>query len=171
MRGDRTTYYKTDKEAKTKNMCPKKRLELHQEKSKTAIDELEEWFGKAFEKKIVEPNSQLGKSVKYMNKHWHGLTEFMRTPGVPLGRVEKWRGDVQVFVNFRKRKVPLLDPFPLSSHQTGRADFPHPAFNQSDTTSRFASQLDSQASYIGQVLHKDTCLDIGGTQYLAACAS
>ncbi|MBC8554305.1 MAG: IS66 family transposase [Candidatus Brocadiales bacterium] len=76
--------YKTDKEAKTKNMCPKKRLELHQEKSKTAIDELEEWFGKAFEKKIVEPNSQLGKSVKYMNKHWHGLTEFMRTPGVPL---------------------------------------------------------------------------------------
>ncbi len=112
-----------------------------------------------------------GKAINYFYNQKEGLTHFLTNERVPLGRVEKWRGDVQVFVNFRKRKVPLLDPFPLSSHQTGRADFPHPAFNQSDTTSRFASQLDSQASYIGQVLHKDTCLDIGGTQYLAACAS
>ena len=36
------------------------------------------------ENHAVEPNSSLGQAIKYMLKHWCGLTEFLRTPGVPL---------------------------------------------------------------------------------------
>ena len=39
-------------------------------------------------------------------------------------------GDSPLFVTVESRRgaVSLSDPFPLPAHQTGRADFPHPAF-------------------------------------------
>ncbi|MFO8002854.1 transposase, partial [Thioalkalivibrio sp.] len=36
------------------------------------------------EKKLVEPNSGLGKAIKYMLKHWKKLTRFLEVPGTPL---------------------------------------------------------------------------------------
>ncbi len=32
----------------------------------------------------IEPNSEFGRSLNYMLNHWHGLTLFLRKPGVPL---------------------------------------------------------------------------------------
>jgi len=32
----------------------------------------------------VEPNSGLGKAIKYMLRHWQALTLFLREPGAPL---------------------------------------------------------------------------------------
>ena len=32
----------------------------------------------------TEPNSNLGKAINYMLKHWEGFTLFLRKPGVPL---------------------------------------------------------------------------------------
>jgi transposase len=37
-----------------------------------------------FEQRLVEPNSGLGKAIKYMRKHWHKLTLFLRQAGAPL---------------------------------------------------------------------------------------
>ena len=36
------------------------------------------------DKKLVEPNEPLGKSVNYMLNHWHKLTQFLRVDGAPL---------------------------------------------------------------------------------------
>ena len=33
---------------------------------------------------IVEPNSGLGKAIRYLLKHWPKLTLFLRQPGAPL---------------------------------------------------------------------------------------
>ena len=78
------TVYTTDREAKEKNLSPEERLLLHQEKSAPAMAKLKEWCEKVFEEKKVEPNSMLGNAIKYMLKHWDGLTCFLRVPGAPL---------------------------------------------------------------------------------------
>jgi hypothetical protein len=53
-----------------------------------------------------------------------------------FGRVEKWRGGFRYSLSVagpfvcRCLTSCTLRPFPLSAHQTGQADFPHPAFGQ-----------------------------------------
>ena len=48
------------------------------------MKELEEWLRVQIEEHKVEPNSGLGKAIKYMRKHWKELTLFLRQPGAPL---------------------------------------------------------------------------------------
>ncbi len=36
--------------------------------------------------KLVEPNDDLGKAIKYMLNHQHELTQFLRVEGVPLDK-------------------------------------------------------------------------------------
>jgi hypothetical protein len=48
------------------------------------MGELKNWIDKVFPNKLAEPNSKLGAGVKYMQKHWKGLTAFLRHPGAPL---------------------------------------------------------------------------------------
>jgi hypothetical protein len=78
------TVYKNDAESKARNMTPEERLLYHQEKSKPVMDGLKDWFDKQFDQKLVEPNSGLGKAIKYMQKHWLKLTLFLRVAGAPL---------------------------------------------------------------------------------------
>jgi hypothetical protein len=76
--------YKNDAYAKEQNLTADQRLEYHQLNSKPIMDELYGWFESQFEKKGTEPNSGLGKAIKYMKKHWKALTLFLREPGAPL---------------------------------------------------------------------------------------
>jgi len=76
--------YKNDALAKEQNLTPDQRLAFHQKNSKPVMHELSEWFKKQFDDKKVEPNSGLGKAIKYMQKHWNELTLFLREPGAPL---------------------------------------------------------------------------------------
>jgi hypothetical protein len=76
--------YKYDEEARLEKMTPWERLCFHQEKSKPLMDELEEWFGEQFSQKKIEPNSNLGQVIKYMQNHWQKLTGFLRIEGAPL---------------------------------------------------------------------------------------
>ncbi|MBK9038318.1 MAG: transposase [Bdellovibrionales bacterium] len=48
------------------------------------MGELKTWIDKVFPNKLAEPNSKLGAGVKYMQKHWKGLTAFLRHPGAPI---------------------------------------------------------------------------------------
>ena len=48
------------------------------------MDELHEWLKKQFDDRLVEPNSELGKAISYMLKHWKKLTLFLRQAGAPL---------------------------------------------------------------------------------------
>lgn len=48
------------------------------------MDKLEVWLRRLFDDRLVEPNSELGRAIKYMQNHWTELTLFLREPGAPL---------------------------------------------------------------------------------------
>jgi transposase len=76
--------YKYDEEANVEKMTPSERLCFHQEKSKPLMDKLEKWFEEQFAQKKIEPNSNLGQVINYMQNHWQKLTGFLRIEGAPL---------------------------------------------------------------------------------------
>ena len=76
--------YKYDEEARVEKMTLSERLCFHQEKSKPLMDKLEEWFDEQFTQKKIEPNSNLGGVIKYMQNHWQKMTGFLRIEGAPL---------------------------------------------------------------------------------------
>jgi hypothetical protein len=76
--------YKHDALAKEQNLTPDQRLAFHQKNSKPVMDELKEWLSSQIDDKKVEPNSGLGKAIRYMRTHWNELTLFLREPGAPL---------------------------------------------------------------------------------------
>lgn len=76
--------YKYEGIAKKLKMTSAERLEFHRENSRPVMSSLKVWFEKQFEEKRVEPNSSLGKAIKYMLRHWHPLTLFLRKEGAPL---------------------------------------------------------------------------------------
>jgi hypothetical protein len=76
--------YRHDEEAKSQQMSPEQRLAFHQARSGPIMERLKKWLEEQFEKKKVEPNSNLGGAIKYMLKHWERLTLFLRVPGAPL---------------------------------------------------------------------------------------
>jgi transposase len=71
-------------EAETAGLSPPERLFIHQQRSGPVMAELREWIEKKFLEREVEPNSSLGKALKYLLKHWAGLTLFLREEGAPL---------------------------------------------------------------------------------------
>lgn len=76
--------YRVDTRAKKENLSPRERLFLHQGKSGPVMDSLRRWLVDQFLEKDVEPNSSLGKAIKYLLKRWEPLTLFLREPGAPL---------------------------------------------------------------------------------------
>jgi transposase len=78
------TVYLIDRRAKQQAFSPQDRLLLHQEQSRPVMKDLQKWLRQQFDERRVEPNSSLGKAIKYMLKHWEKLTLFLHVPGAPL---------------------------------------------------------------------------------------
>jgi hypothetical protein len=76
--------YKNDAIARKRSMSDEERLQFHQAESEPLMKKLEEWMENQFAERKVEPNSGLGESIKYMQKHWDKLTLFLKVPGAPL---------------------------------------------------------------------------------------
>lgn len=76
--------YRTDAEARKRQLSPARRLQLHRTKSGQAMNRLHNWLQRQFDEKLVEPNSALGEAISYMLKHWEPLTRFLEVPGAPL---------------------------------------------------------------------------------------
>ena len=74
--------YATD--AQAKELSPEARLVLHQQRSGPIMEGLKKWMESELAEKRVEPNSGLGGAMKYMLKHWQGMTLFLRQAGAPL---------------------------------------------------------------------------------------
>jgi transposase len=74
--------YETD--AETKGMDAGQRLKHHQSKSGPVMEALREWIEKQFAEHQVEPNSSLGQALRYVLKHWEGLTRFLNVANAPL---------------------------------------------------------------------------------------
>jgi transposase len=76
--------YRNDEVARERNLSPEQRLAWHQAESAQLMDDLEKWLEIQLNDKTIEPNGGLGQAIKYMQKHWHALTQFLRVPGAPL---------------------------------------------------------------------------------------
>lgn len=76
--------YKHDKYCKENEITGEERLKHHQEHSGPVMDKLYAWCNKCFDDRLVEPNSTLGKGIKYLLNHWKGLTGFLKYPDAPL---------------------------------------------------------------------------------------
>jgi transposase len=76
--------YKNDALAREQEMSPEQRLHFHQVESGPRMKDLEAWFKKQFAERKVEPNSDLGGAILYMQKYWDKLTLFLRQAGAPL---------------------------------------------------------------------------------------
>ncbi len=73
-----------DNDEQTRHMTNSERLKYHHEHSKPVMDNLHDYLKHLLESKQIEPNDSLGAAVKYMLKHWHALTQFLRVEGAPL---------------------------------------------------------------------------------------
>ena len=76
--------YGNDAEARESGMTPEQRLRLHQERSGPVMEDLHRWLEAQFAERGTEPNSGLGKAIKYLLRHWRPLTLFLRAAGAPL---------------------------------------------------------------------------------------
>jgi len=76
--------YGNDETAREQAMTPDERLRHHQAGSGPLMEQLRQWGGRQLDEHIVEPNSGLGKAIRYLLKHWEKLTLFLRQPGAPL---------------------------------------------------------------------------------------
>lgn len=65
-------------------LTKQQRLEYHQQHSAPIMEELHEYITHQLDSNQVEPNDSLGKAIRYMLKHWHALTQFLRVAGAPL---------------------------------------------------------------------------------------
>lgn len=71
-------------DSETRTMSGQDRLAYHQKNSQPIMNELKEYMEKLINDKLVEPNSELGKSIKYMQRHWEKLTRFLTVAGAPI---------------------------------------------------------------------------------------
>ena len=76
--------YKHDADARELKLDPSARLKFHQQHSAPLMKELKRWMRAELDEHRVEPNSPLGEALRYVLKHWEGLTLFLRVPGAPL---------------------------------------------------------------------------------------
>jgi hypothetical protein len=71
-------------EAAAQEMSPTERLLYHQSHSAPILAGLRSWIEVQFDHREVEPNSSLGRAMRYLLKHWDGLTRFLEVEGAPL---------------------------------------------------------------------------------------
>ncbi len=76
--------YKHDATCREDALSAGQRLSFHQQHSKPVMDDLALWMNEQFDKRLVEPNSGLGKALRYLIRHWDELTLFLRKAGAPL---------------------------------------------------------------------------------------
>jgi transposase len=76
--------YKNDAQCRQDQLSPEQRLSFHQEHSQPVMEDLARWMNEQFERRHVEPNSGLGKALRYLIRHWDELTLFLRKAGAPV---------------------------------------------------------------------------------------
>ena len=76
--------YANDAHCRDAQLSPQQRLRHHQAHSAAPMQVLQRWMNEQFAQRQVEPNSGLGQALRYLLKHWSGLTLFLHQAGAPL---------------------------------------------------------------------------------------
>jgi transposase len=108
--------YEYDAYTKEHKMNAEQRLVYHQEHSAPVMEVLAMQMAALLKERRVEPNSELGKAIKYMRKHWKKLTRFLSVAGAPIDNniVER-----ALKVAIRNRKASLFYRTNYSAHIGG----------------------------------------------------
>jgi len=69
---------------KTKGLDKEERLVYHQQHSAPIMESIHQYITNQLKTKQVEPNDSFKTVMRYMLKHWHELTQFLRVGGAPL---------------------------------------------------------------------------------------
>ena len=106
--------FKYDQE--TRDMAADARLVHHQTYSKPLMDELEKYMASLLTERRIEPNSELGAAIKYMQRHWEKLTCFLRVAGAVIDNniVER-----ALKIAIRNRKAAMFYRTPYSANIGG----------------------------------------------------
>ena len=91
-------------EKKTKDLNQHERMLFHVQYSTNLVESFFQWGEDLIKKKNVEPNSSLGKAVKYLLKRRERLTHFLRIPGIPLDNSALERA-LRIVSRFRKNSL------------------------------------------------------------------
>jgi len=78
--------YRYDELAREQALSPEDRLRFHQTHSGPVMAALRAWLTGQLDEHHVEPNSGLGRAMRYLLNHWEPLTLFLRAPGAPLDK-------------------------------------------------------------------------------------
>jgi transposase len=100
----------------TRDMNPEERLIYHQMHSKPLMDELARYMDSLLTERRVEPNSDLGAAIKYMQKHWAKLTRFLSVAGAPIDNNVVERA---LKIAIRNRKAAMFYRTTYSAHIGG----------------------------------------------------
>lgn len=76
--------YHFDDEARQRQMTSEQRLAHHQAFSTPVMGGLKKWMEKLQAEQGAEPNSGLGRAIRYCLNRWEKLTRFLDTAGAPL---------------------------------------------------------------------------------------
>jgi transposase len=76
--------YDHEDEAREKQLSAEDRLVYHQTYSAPILTALKTWLEEQTARRLVEPNSSLGKAIAYLLDHWETLTRVLQEPGAPL---------------------------------------------------------------------------------------
>ena len=76
--------YRVEEQARAQRLSPEERLRLHQTDSGPVMTALHAWLTAQLKEHRVEPNSGLGRAIRYLLTHWEPLTLFLRKAGAPL---------------------------------------------------------------------------------------
>ena len=96
--------YRAEHEAKDLDLSAEERVKYHQKKSQRAMERLWRWCHKMILRRRVEPNSNLGKAIRYLLKHWKELTKFLTIPGAPLDNNICERL-IKIMIRYRKNSM------------------------------------------------------------------
>ena len=76
--------FRVDARCEAEKLSPDERLRVHQAESGPVMESIEAKARALLDEKLVEPNSDMGKALRYLLNHWDALTLFLRVPGAPL---------------------------------------------------------------------------------------
>jgi hypothetical protein len=150
-------------EARIRGRPADERVAMRQAETKPLMMALWSWLMQRLEE--ISKKSSLASAIRYTLGHWEGLSVFLGDGRVEVGRVDDWRGGcrsrgVAVVRRLSPRagaSIPwTMAPFPVAARQTGRADFPHPAFSRLVKPSLSAGRCVVAERHTGRASRRDT---------------
>lgn len=76
--------YYNDARTRDQRLSAADRLRFHQQHSSPVMQQLHRWMNQQLSEQKTEPNSGLGKAIRYMLRHWKPLTLFLQEARAPL---------------------------------------------------------------------------------------